>query len=162
MGTVCCLGGDIDVEDVGAITVDDDVAGGAAASSSGAASGGGGGGDAPALVAPPPVPLIDVAARLNLRLTGTQCPFDAYFVTSGKPAARCHIMWGKTAKAVCKVHNDCSLMMNINWYGDWTIPMLLEWVSRANDTSENVHWQMREAILQAAKARANATARAVP
>ncbi len=69
MGAVCCLGGDIDVEDVGAITVDDDVAGGAAASSSGATAGGVGG-DAQGLVAPPPVPLIDVAARLPLRLTG--------------------------------------------------------------------------------------------
>ena len=74
---------------------------------------------------------------------------------SGKKViGRLHKVWGRTFKAVCRKHSQCSLIVNIAWFSCEPAAkyVCLQWLSLAKSTSENQHWSQAQLLRDQAKA----------
>jgi hypothetical protein len=81
--------------------------------------------------------------------------------SSGDECGRVHVMWTHTLKCICKQHNDCSLMVRVNWFGghDRAMYRIVKWLAASKAvgvTGEADHFRQAQAIIAEGKAAAQA------
>ena len=106
-----------------------------------------------------PGPCIDVEAeceRLQIRVT-TAWPRQVSDLSLGRPLGKIYKIVGRSCKAVCKQHPDCSLFLNLVWFRNKggepaAVLALCKWLAEASTTNEQQHFTSRSRISREAKA----------
>ena len=97
----------------------------------------------------------DVAALMvaaDIQPPQGRYPRDFKRISSGRSIARMYCMWnGATYKALCKVHKQCSLMVQVAWFADSdaAVGACCRWIMSAGTLNEEDHWAAAQAILRA-------------
>ena len=72
-------------------------------------------------------------------------PRSIFCDCTGKRLARMRLMWKKTLKVTCKVHHDCSLLIERFWFSDPEVVMY-RWAALAKFANKAEHALAAEQI----------------
>ena len=97
----------------------------------------------------------DMLTRLQLDNENKNYPRNVVSVADmpPTPAGRLYSVWGRTFKSVCRVHRNCTLMVNTKWFDSpWSAEVAsYEWLARARLTTQNGHETEAQQLLQSVR-----------
>ena len=93
-------------------------------------------------------------ATLRLKCSTESYPQDFTDLDTGNLLAKIYNMWGgATLKAVCKVHKQCHVMVQLSWFADKLTAdaALHRWIGSSRELDESRHWAAARTLVASNK-----------